>query len=363
MTESERDLNPKDTSNSSKCGSSEAGEKNSKPHTIKKSRNHAIDFAKGALVLLMVLYHWLNYFVGIEGFVYRYIRFITPSFVFLAGFLATYLMSLPQKSKSSNPGKRLILRGSKLLLVFTALNIIVMLIAPNDSYGRSRTLSSFLNNIGSIYTTGSSSIAAFWVLVPISYTLIIAGAFTNFQDRLRISLTIPTGILFIAAIVTSILGYKIPMVELLSLGLLGLIVGTALANRIQNLSSWWWFLMIAYPIHIVAITNFGAIYALQLIATCVNLWLLYLIAIKLRPTSSICRMMSLLGQYTLLGYVSQIALLQIIHLAFKKVNLGSIEIYVALFAGLASTIIVIKLTDILRHYSKAADKIYRLVFT
>src|SRR5439155_17798294 len=32
----------------------------------------ALDFTKGALVLFMVLYHWLNYFVSPQGEMYRY---------------------------------------------------------------------------------------------------------------------------------------------------------------------------------------------------------------------------------------------------------------------------------------------------
>ena len=50
-------------------------------------RNQALDFTKGVLVLLMILYHWINYFVGISGPVYTYLRFIPPSFIFIAGFL------------------------------------------------------------------------------------------------------------------------------------------------------------------------------------------------------------------------------------------------------------------------------------
>src|SRR6184192_3526731 len=50
-------------------------------------RNSALDFTKGMLVLLMVLYHWLNYFVASEGDFYRYLRFVTPSFIFITGFL------------------------------------------------------------------------------------------------------------------------------------------------------------------------------------------------------------------------------------------------------------------------------------
>ena len=39
------------------------------------------------LVLFMVLYHWLNYFVTPFGDMYKYLRFLTPSFIFITGFL------------------------------------------------------------------------------------------------------------------------------------------------------------------------------------------------------------------------------------------------------------------------------------
>jgi len=45
----------------------------------KSHRIPAFDFTKGTLVLFMVLYHWLNYFYGPQGDIYKYLRFLTPS--------------------------------------------------------------------------------------------------------------------------------------------------------------------------------------------------------------------------------------------------------------------------------------------
>ena len=54
-------------------------------------RDTAIDFTKGALVLFMVLYHWLNYFLGPHGQYYDYLRFLTPSFIFITGFMISQI--------------------------------------------------------------------------------------------------------------------------------------------------------------------------------------------------------------------------------------------------------------------------------
>ena len=59
---------------------------------VEKSRNSALDFTKGALVLFMVLYHSLNYFRLDRGGPYlTYLRFLSPSFIFISGFLITHI--------------------------------------------------------------------------------------------------------------------------------------------------------------------------------------------------------------------------------------------------------------------------------
>src|SRR4029077_598346 len=55
--------------------------------SAKRKRIPALDFTRGTLVLIMVLYHWLNYFVTADGTIYKYLRFLTPSFIFITGFL------------------------------------------------------------------------------------------------------------------------------------------------------------------------------------------------------------------------------------------------------------------------------------
>src|SRR5579872_386052 len=51
------------------------------------NRVPALDFTKGALVLIMVLYHWMNYFIVLDWTYYRYLHFLTPSFIFITGFM------------------------------------------------------------------------------------------------------------------------------------------------------------------------------------------------------------------------------------------------------------------------------------
>ena len=75
-------------------------------------RNLALDFTKGLLVLLMVLYHWINYFVSQQGDFSEILRFITPSFIFITGFLIANVYLAKYAIDDPRLYKRLIQEGS-----------------------------------------------------------------------------------------------------------------------------------------------------------------------------------------------------------------------------------------------------------
>src|SRR5438552_8878065 len=96
--------------------------------STKINRISALDFTKGALVLFMVLYHWLNYFVATEVDIYRYLRFITPSFIFITGFLISNVLLLKHPIGDLRFPRRLIQRGLKLTGLFILLYVTIKLI-------------------------------------------------------------------------------------------------------------------------------------------------------------------------------------------------------------------------------------------
>src|SRR5262245_13312773 len=94
----------------------------------------ALDFTKGALVLFMVLYHWLNYFVASQGEFYRYLRFLTPSFIFITGFLISNVYLSRYRISDPRLPRRLVQRGLKTLAIFIILNILIGFLF-SQSYG------------------------------------------------------------------------------------------------------------------------------------------------------------------------------------------------------------------------------------
>ena len=323
------------------------------------ARDAALDFVKGILVLLMVLYHWLNYFGWDFKFDFRYIRFITPSFVFLAGFLVTNLLVARPGQNSSSLALRLFVRGVKLLALFTVLNLGVACLAPSRPSGRSLGLAEFIETIPGCYLNGHNT--AFFVLMPISYTLMLAALILKACDLLRLQFLVPTVAVFAVGSVLILWGGQSPMLELLGSGLLGLMIGSALAQRLHRLRPLWPWLALAFVLDVAALTVWGVPYLLQLVTVCVNLGLLYCLGHRLRPGSATARLTSLLGQYTLFGYLGQIAILQLLALAFRLVDLGSAEPPAALVAALLFTITAVAAVDLLRRKSRLVDSLYRLV--
>jgi len=311
---------------------------------------------------LMVLYHWFNYFVSVEGLDYRYIRFITPSFVFLAGFLVTNLLATRVGASASSLWLRLSLRGIKLLVFFTLLNAGVGLLLPGAGLRGTTGLVGFSSTLPATYLTGKESVAVFWVLVPISYTLLVAGILQKASAWWSFPFLAPVGVLFVAASALVLSGLQLPMIELIGSGLLGLILGYVLARRLHLLRRWWPWLAVGYPLHLAAITLLGVPYLLQLVSVCLNLWLLYCVAQWQLTIPIASRITPLLGQYTLMGYVGQIAILQLLVRGARSVDLGRAELPLSLFAALFLTIAAIAVTDVLRRRIRIVDLSYRLVF-
>src|SRR5467141_3434231 len=126
-----------------------------KPTASPPTRIGALDFTKGALVLFMVLYHWLNYFVAPEGDMYRYLRFLTPSFIFITGFLISNVYLSRYQVADRHVPARLVQRGLKLLAVFVCLNLAIGLLLADSYNGKILFGQLSLRNMVAIYVTGN----------------------------------------------------------------------------------------------------------------------------------------------------------------------------------------------------------------
>ncbi len=244
------------------------------------------------------------------------------------------------------------------MLLFTVLNLGVAWIEPARPSGRLAGLAAFIEAFPASYLTGQHT--SFLVLLPISYTLLLAALFVRVRALFHFQSWVMAGFLFAIASSLVLSGFDSPILQLIGAGLLGLTFGSALGRRLHALHRAWSWLGLGYVLHLYALTVWGVPYALQLVSVCLNLALLYFLGSRMQSGTS-GRVISLLGRYTLLGYIAQIAVLQLLAAASRAIDLGLAESSVALAVTLVFTVGGIVVVDLWRRSSRLVDSVYRSI--
>jgi len=334
----------------------------------KSHRIPAFDFTKGTLVLFMVLYHWLNYFYGPQGDIYKYLRFLTPSFIFITGFLISHVHFPKYGVGSPKLSKRLLLRGAKLLLVFIALNMLVSIWEPTSFVRIILSGRMAFSNLDPIFFTGTTSasgsgkLAAFTILVPISYLLMLSALLSIACRIFKYTFLVACVFLLICMVVLDLHGIESSNVELGAIGLLGVAFGYASEDAIHKLVSRPWIILAAYGAYLAAITIWDVSLYMQMAGACLTTALIYMVGAQRGVPGKLRSHIILLGKYSLFGYISQIAILQLLSAAFRHAHCGFLTLGFSLIAGFALTMISVEAADRIRARSKAFDAVYRSVF-
>jgi peptidoglycan/LPS O-acetylase OafA/YrhL len=331
----------------------------------KAQRNPALDFTKGVLVLLMVLYHWLNYFISPTGDFYRYLRFVTPSFIFITGFLISNIYLSKYEISDRRLPKRLLQRGLKILGIFVVLNIGISLLFSGSYTG---PILFSVTNLIAIFVTGnpviagSAKAAAFYVLVPIGYLLLLSAGLLVL-GRFFKYIFHAVFVLFLGGIlVLDLAGVKSSNLELLTIGLLGVLFGYVSIEKVNRFVRHSYMIVGAYLCYLIAIKIWNVIYPLQVVGVCLSLMLIYLAGVKEIEPGIIRKHVNLLGRYSLLGYIAQIAILQALYRGLRYVNLGAGALILSFFAAFALTMITVELVDRLRARSTVVDRLHKAIF-
>ena len=334
------------------------------------ARDVAMDFTKGALVLFMVLYHWLNYFIGSEGHYYNYLRFLTPSFIFISGFMISQIHLPRHETNGRSLAKRLIVRGIKLLAVFFALNLLISLIslslpAGNTALGRSLHNLSWAFVVANPSAVGGQKGISFSMLVPISYLLILSALLAFISRSVRqLTYAFRYTLLLLVMIIILLISHNVDSsyLDLLMVGTLGIVIGFARKNQINSIISHPYVLIVLYCIYLSVISFVSVSLPLQVVSVILTTALLYIMGKGKTVPSTVHKDIVLLGKYSLLGYISQIAILQGLRRFHWLSQHGVGALLLSLFLGILLTWIVVRVTDIMIRKSRVANSLYRLVF-
>jgi peptidoglycan/LPS O-acetylase OafA/YrhL len=333
----------------------------------KSQRIPALDFTKGALVLIMVLYHWINYFIGPQWKYYFYLRFLTPSFIFITGFMISHVYLSKYSAADPRLLKRLLVRGLKLMAVFLALNLARNVIVPLLGTGHGlRDIPSpgilFTTFVSGNFPDVGTKLVSFSILVPISYLLMISGMLMIPYRAYRYTFHVTCGALLLAIAALPFLGIRSYNLEFIAIGLLGVIAGFAPMRIIYSLGRFPYGLALAYLGYLAAITIWNVPFPLLIVGVLLNLSVIFLVGTAGSDASGFKNEVILLGKYSLLGYISQLAILQILRAVLGRMHLGLIVLPISFLAAFALTIVSIEIVDRARARSGKVDKVYKAVF-
>lgn len=324
-----------------------------------RKRLLGVDFAKGVLVLVMVLYHWMNYFVGFDSGAYKYLRFLTPSFIFLAGFLIAYVYQPRFNAGDNRIPVRLVWRGLKLLAIVLVLNATMQFAVAGHSIDP-RWWQAPWERLWS-YSTGSAPLS-FSILVPIGYLLIASAGLLVVARRMPALLHVITGALIAISFWCEWARVPNGYLEIFSMGMLGVSAGYLPIEAIHRVVSHRMTVLAVYAAYLWALTVWNAIYLLQIVGVCLNLAILYAGAGIPPSGHGVSGLLIRLGEYSLFGYIAQIAILQILHRLAPALGESGGTPALLLLIALAATGLSVSILDWVRPRVPAINRIYTAVF-
>jgi len=330
------------------------------------SRIPALDFTKGTLVLIMVFYHWLNYFIGIN-IDYRYLRFLTPSFIFISGFLIGHIYLSKHTAVYSEVSKRLFTRGAKLLLIFIVLNVGRAILIANLPSGVAVIDQINLKTLWTIFVVGDVPItgykvAAFYILIPIAYLLVLSAGLVSLYKYFAYTFHVVCTLLLLSVVGLWLSGLRSPNVELMTIGLMGALVGFVPVARINSFVRHPYLFSLSYLFYVVAITVWNVPFVLLAVGVFLSVWGIYFMGLSDAAPGGMRRHIILLGKHSLFGYVAQIAILQVLSATLRHVDARLGVIGISLMAAFALTMAAVEGVERVKRKSVILDRLYKVAF-
>jgi peptidoglycan/LPS O-acetylase OafA/YrhL len=323
-------------------------------------RNLHLDYVKGVLVIAMVIYHTMNYFSTVQTSDYEYIRFITGSFIFISGYIISTIYENKYQVNKNIVCKRLIIRGFKLLIIFTALNLLINSLGITNYKNVQHGIEQYLNDLSTIYISGNSKLTAFPILVPIAYLLIISPIYFVFH-KLRKPLMVVTIIIAFCCRYFSVDCYNL---SLGIIGLFGFFVGMLINKErlcfIKNRLIIFCSLCIIIGTMPLSSRNILT-YSISIL---ILLNLIYDFSRTVNLSKPINKIIILFGQYSLVCYIMQIVFLCGLFKVLLKQRWGLGYETISIF--LVTNIFLLGLCiflNFIRNRYKLIDKSYKLIFS
>ncbi len=276
-------------------------------HSRSSSRDLPLDLVKGILVIVMVIYHIMNYFSTAGDEEFGYVRFVTGAFIFISGYIIAVFYEERLRTDRAGTSARLITRGIKLLMIFTALNIIISVTGIGNPYKVHMGLYRFFYSVPDIYIFATPKMASFQILLPISYLLILSPIILIRTVYLKYTFII--FMILLAGVCDLFHGNLI--LDCGTPGLVGILAGTFI-NECEKQYMIRNKIVLACSIFVIVclMSYFSRNYITYIMSIIILVKLLYDLSNILNLTNRITLSVISFGQYSLLCYIIQIIFLQ-----------------------------------------------------
>jgi hypothetical protein len=317
--------------------------------------------AKGILVILMVVYHSLNY-TSQYYLAFRYLSFLPPSFILITGFLISIVYYPRYCARDSNLWIRLLTRGMKLLLLFTILNVVAQYVR-SPAYGQSQSIGAirFFQQWHEVFVIGTAQAAVFEVLLPIAYLLLLAPALIWLAHRHFVALPSVTVALVASCGFLDAYGMSYPNLYLMNAGLVGMAAGRLLPKA-EMIGRPFIAAVAAYVIYFPFSLIKGYVYLVQLIGASIALVLICSISVRLGEMGRVQNFLIRHGKYSLLAYIVQIGALQTLSRFIGRPEPVSLGALIMFLCTVVITIGASEATEWARRRFRIAEIMYKAVF-
>jgi fucose 4-O-acetylase-like acetyltransferase len=332
---------------------------------VKSVRDLRLDMVKGVLVLLMIVYHAMSIATTATVEDFRYLRFVSGSFIFITGYMISRFFAPAFARDATTAAARLIIRGIKLLLVFTVMNVAIHVTGVGNPLKAQLGVDDYWSRAASVYLEGDIHLASFVILLPIGYLLMGAPLVLWLDRSLRGALA---PILLFGALLAGLepaISERSGIVEFMLVGTVGLSLGllthkfSATRGRLHPLLAG-----AALAVALLLSGHLATTVAGYAVGVALVMKFLSDLLERLSAESALGRCLLVLGRYSLLCYIAQIAL---IHVLFRLTTVGRWDVGAEVATlGVVTAVLLMtlcRMLDSLRKRWRLAERSYRLVFS
>lgn len=321
----------------------------------------ALDITKGLLVVLMVVYHTINYSVQYR-LAFKYLYFLPPSFIVITGFLLSHVYLARHTIGDVRLHTRLLIRGAKLLVLFTLLNIAAQFVHSKNYHNQLPGVGDFFSNFLDVYFYGERRLAVFEILLPISYLLLLSPLLLWLNHTHRLTLPLLTIGLLITCVILEAQDLSTSNFNLLCAGVLGMLAGRLSREQLNRLGRYAVWALLGYCATAALSYSWHPPFILQLAGACLVLIAIYGFSIQLASLDWVGARLERLGQYSLVAYIVQIGILQVISHFLGRPDLWSLLLLAYGVTALLLTGLIVDLVEKSRKSMPSLNSAYQAVF-